>query len=254
MNKDIERYYLQEFLKLMPELKGLNPIDCEAPDFLCDVGGSRVGIEVTRFFFPSDSRPPPQAAETKRMSLANELREEHLKTNIAPVQVSVILFRDDALFKPNQRSALKKELLAFVSQRIPPPGPDVEFDLDALPESLLEKGVDVITIFHNAELTSPSWSLSYASTIPESNSSIIQGIIDGKTKLIPEYMKKADKLWLLILSGPDGLHSTVNFDKDVLTQSYSSEFDRLFLFRTSGGSAHELKRLAAANRYAPKSV
>jgi len=187
------------------------------------------------------------------MSLANELREEHLKTNVTPVHVSVILFRDDALFKASQRSALKKGLLAFVSQHIPPPGPYVEFDLDSLPESLLEKGVDMITII-NAELTSPCWNLSYASTIPESNSSIIQGIIDKKATLIPEYKKKADKLWLLIISGPDGLHSTVNFDKDVLSHSYSRKFDRLFLFRTSGGSAHELKRLAAANRYAPKSV
>jgi hypothetical protein len=178
------------------------------------------------------------------VSLANELREEHLKTNITPVQVSIILFRDDALFKPIQRSALKNELLAFVSQHIPPPGPYVEFDLDSLPESLLEKGVDMVTIFHNTELTNPCWSMSYAATIPESNSSIIQGIISKKATLIPEYRKKADKLWLLILSGPDGLHSTVNFDKDVLTHCYSSEFDRLFLFRTSGGSAHELKRLA----------
>jgi hypothetical protein len=147
----------------MPELQGLIPIDCEPPDFLCDVGGSRVGIEVTRFFFPTDSHPPPQAAETKRMSLAKELREEHLKTNITPVHVSIIFFRDDALLKASQRSALKKELLAFVSQHIPPPGPAVEFDLDSLPESLLEKGVDMITII-NAELTSPCWSLSYAST------------------------------------------------------------------------------------------
>jgi len=230
---------MQEFLKLTPELQELKPIDCEEPDFLCDVGGSRIGIEETRFFFPSDSNPPPQAAETKRIGLANELREEHLKANIKPVHVSVILFRDDALFKANQRAALKKELLAFVSQHIPLLGSAVEFDLDSLPESLLEKGVDMITII-NAELTIPYWNLSYASTIPESNSSIIQGIIDKKNKLIPEYRKKADKLWLLILSGPDGLHSTVNFDKDVLTHSYCSEFDRLFLFRTSGVSAHEL--------------
>jgi len=51
MNKETERYYLQEFLKLMPELQGLNPIDCEQPDFLCDVDGNRVGIEETRFSF-----------------------------------------------------------------------------------------------------------------------------------------------------------------------------------------------------------
>jgi hypothetical protein len=227
----------------MPELQEIKVADSEGPDFLCSVVGRRVGIEVTRFFFPTDGGSPPQAAEAYRSRLASELRKEHLKSKITPVHVTVILFRDDALFNPSQRSALKKELFAFVSQRIPPSGSDVEFDLDSLPESLWKKGVDVINIFHNAELTNPCWNFSYASAIPESKSSIIQGIIDKKARLIPEYRKKADKLWLLILSGSDGLHSTVYFDGDVLTHSYSSDFDRLFLFRTFGASAHELKRV-----------
>ena len=60
----------------------------------------------------------------------------------------------------------------------------------------------------------------------------MQGIIDKKARRLPKYRKKADKLWLLILSGPDGLHSTVYFDKDVLSHKYSTDFDRIFLFRT----------------------
>ena len=225
MNKDSERYFLQKFLKLMPELRGVKPIDSEEPDFLCNVAGVLTGIEVTRFFFPASGCVPPQAAEAYRRCLAVELREEQLKSKITQVHVTVILFRDDALFKPSQRSVLKKELFAFVSQHIPPPGDDVEFDLDSLPESLCEKGVDVISIRHNAELTSPCWNLSYASTIPESTSSIIQGIMDKKARLVPKYRKKADKLWLLIISGSDGLHSTVNFDKDVLSHKYTTDFD-----------------------------
>jgi hypothetical protein len=243
MNKDIERYYLQEFLKLMPELQGLKPIDDEPPDFLCDVAGILTGIEVTRLFFPASGRLPPQAAEAYRRCVGDELREEHLKSTITPVHVSVHMYRDDDLFKPDQRAALKKELLAFVSHHIPPLGPHVEFDSESLSKSLCEKGVDSIMILHNAKLTRPCWSLPYASVIPESSSSIVQGIIDKKARLVPKYRKKADKLWLLILSGTDGLHSTVYFGNDVLTHKYSTDFDRLFLFRTFGGSAHELKRV-----------
>jgi hypothetical protein len=49
-------------------------------------------------------------------------------------------------------------------------------------------------------------------------------------------------LWLLIVSGSGGLHSMVDFDGDVLTASYASSFDRIFLLRTFGSSVHELKR------------
>ncbi|MGD0537838.1 MAG: hypothetical protein ABSC03_09360 [Verrucomicrobiota bacterium] len=243
MNKDDERYYLSEFLKLMPEFQGLKPIDSEGPDFLCDVLGILTGIELTRFFFPTAGRLPPQAAEAYRSRLASELREEHLKTRVTPVHVSVHIYRDDALFKPRQRTALKKELFAFVSHRIPPSGPYVEFDSESLSKSLCEKGVDAIMILHNAKLTTPYWSVPYASVIPESSSSIVQGIIGKKDRLVPKYRKKADKLWLLILSGTDGLHSTVYFDNDVLTHRYATDFDRVFLFRTFGACAHELRRV-----------
>jgi hypothetical protein len=242
MKKDSERYYLKEFLKLMPELQGLKPIDSEGPDFLCDVVGTLTGVEVTRFFFPTAGRFPPQAAEAYRSRLTSELRDEHLNSTITPVHVSVYMYRDDALLKPNQRSALKKELFAFVAHRIPPPGPHIEFDSESLSQSLCEKGVDSIVILHHTKLTRPYWSFPYASAIPESSSSIVQGIIDKKARLVPKYRKRADRLWLLILSGTDGLHSTVYFDNDVLTHKYSTDFDRLFLFCTFGASAHELKR------------
>ena len=227
----------------MPELQGLKPIDSEGPDFLCDAAGILTGIELTRFFFRTSRHLAPQAAEAYRRCLGDKLREIHLKSTITPVHVSVHLYRDDALFKPDQRAALKKELFAFVCHRIPPPGPYVEFDSESLSKSLCEKGVDSIMILHNAKLTRPCWSLPYASVVPESSSSIIQGIIDKKARHVPKYRKKADKLWLLILSGTDGLHSTVYFDNDVLTHRYSTDFDRLFLFRTFGASAHELKRV-----------
>src|SRR6266446_2423688 len=97
MKKDRERYFLQEFLKLMPELRVLNLRDSEAPDFLCDVAGIPTAIEVTRFFFPVSEGLPPQAAEAYHSRLGAELTEEHLKSTIPPVHVSVCLYRDEAL-------------------------------------------------------------------------------------------------------------------------------------------------------------
>ena len=242
MKKDTERYFLKEFFKLVPELQALSPTDCEGPDFLCEVAGQQVGIEVTRFFFPSTGGLPPQASEGYRSRLADELRDEHLKSGTTPAHVSVYMYRDDALLQPRQRIALRKELFAFVSGRIPPPGPCVEFDSGYLPKSLSESGIDSIKII-NAKNTSPCWSLPYASFLPESYPSTIQGIIHKKDMLVPKYRAKAEKLWLLILSGTDGLHSTMYLDRGILTHKYKTNFDRLFLFRTFGASAHELNRV-----------
>ena len=232
-----ERYFLQEFLKLMPELTELSPIDSEAPDFLFDVAGARIGIEVTRCFLPSDQRT--RAVESYRERLARELQQEHRGSGLLPAHVSVHMHKETAFLTTSRRELLKRELLTFVSGRIPPPGPHVEFDFEVLPQPLLELGVEDVWIL-NQEIE-PSWCFGYANSLPESCSSIIQDILNQKAPRIAKYRKKADKVWLLILSGTEGLHSIVHFDRDILSHEYSTDFDRVFLFRTFGPVARELR-------------
>jgi hypothetical protein len=241
MNKDEERLYLTRFCDLRTDLCVSDIRASERPDFICTADGIVTGVEVTRFFFPATGGISPQAVNRYRDQLSQALCTEHSRRGLPPLHASIHLFSEDKLLARATRSHLVDALLNFVQTKIPEMGRTVEFD--DLPPALSELGVNCISLIRVKALTRPTWSLPYASYIPESHSALVQAIITGKSDLAAKYREKAAFLWLLIVSGTSGLHSIVDFDGDILTASYASAFDRVFLFRTFGPSVHELKRV-----------
>lgn len=242
MKKADERFYVDAFIAMRPDL-GIKDIqDSESPDFLCTVFGIITGIEITQFYFPSKAKRPPQAMDAYRNRLTVLLQELHAHGQYLPIHVSIHLFSDDHLLTRQSREKLAYKILSFVKDRIPPIGPHVEHVTDEEAPDLLALGVDRIMMIRTNSLTKATYAIGHASFIPESKSALIQEIIDQKSSLIPEYQKKASALWLLILSGTGGLHSIIDFENDVLTAEYETTFDRVFIFRTFGAHIHELKK------------
>lgn len=242
MDKAEERYFLEEFLKLRPEL-GVDDIrDEEAPDFLATVGGETVGIELVQFVFPHCGGISPQALDNYRGQFSKRLRERHAARGIPAVTVGLHLTHHEILMAAANREALAETLLDFIAARIPPEGPHVRYDFDDLPSDLYAKGVSSISILRHHALTKPFWSVSQSGFIPESTGNLVQAVVDRKNQNCEAYRTKTQQLWLLIISGSKGLHSILDFDGDVLTPEYQTSFDRVFLFRTYGGSVNELKR------------
>jgi hypothetical protein len=239
--KDEERHFLTEFLRLHPGLDASALTDAEEPDFLCLAAGQPTGIEVTRFFFPTSSALPPQALSRYRREFGHRLRTNHARSGLPPVTVSVYMANDSALLNEIGRAALEKALFDFVGRKIPFEGSPVTFDFLELPDALGDLGVNAVSILRHSKITEPFWSLPEASFVPKSESPLIQTILDKKNRRVSVYRRKAAAVWLVIISGTEGLHSIVDFDGDILTATYATTFDRVFLFRTFGPSTHELK-------------
>jgi hypothetical protein len=244
MKKERERFFLDAFIERRLDLGILNPCESESPDFICTASGVRIGIEVTQFYFPSESKRPPQAIDAYRGKLTCQLQELHKIGDYLPVHVSIHFWSEENLLTAPARRLLAERILSFVAVHIPPIGPHVEHRMDDEAVDLLDMGVDSIIMIRTASLTKGTYAIGHGAFIPESRSNLIQDILDQKASLIPEYRKKAKALWLLILSGTGGLHSIIDFDRDVLTAEYSTEFDRVFVFRTFGPHIHELKKRA----------
>lgn len=251
MKKAEERYYFDIFAERLPDLKISDVRDFERPDFLCVVDGLLTGVEMTRLFFPSAGKRPPQAAEAYRDRLSSMLNEEHTRRKLPALNVAVHLFAEEKLFQPEGRELLVNSLVDFIARNIPSLGGSIELDWESLSPSLSAVGVERISILRHPSFTKAFWSLPYASFIPESDSALVQAIITEKSELVSEYRKNAPHLWLLIISGTGGLHSIVDFDGDVLSASYRSDFDRIFLFRTFGSALHELNQVGEPKKFHP---
>lgn len=239
--KDDERHYLVEFLKRHPGLETSALSDSEEPDFLCVAAGQTTGIEVTRFFFPSSNGLPPQAVSRYRREFSHRLRTNHSHAGIPPVTVSVHMADHTALVSEAGRATLETGLFDFVGRNVPPEGPHIDFDFHDLSKPLLNLGVRRISILRHPKITKPFWSMPEGSFVPESESPLVQAILDKKNGRVPVYRQKAGAVWLLIVSGTEGLHSILDSDRDILTAAYATAFDRLFLFRAYGPSTHELR-------------
>ena len=242
MDKAEERYYLDLFLKLRPDLTTSEIEPSEAPDFLARHSGQTVGIELVRFLFAHSSGPPPAAIENYRNQLVKKLREDHARRGIPPVHVSVHSGRDEILLSRQQRSELAEQLIAFVAANMPSENSSVEFDYVRLPRALSAMGVHAVHILRRNAFTKPFWSLPYASFIPESTADRLQAVIDDKATNVAAYRKRAKHLWLVIISGTQGLQSILDLDAGLLDADYTTEFDRVFLLRTFGSDVHELTR------------
>lgn len=241
MDKARERFFLDKFLELRPDLSLANIRDSEAPDFLAMFEGREIGVELVQFVFPSNGGISQQAVENYRSQLTTALKEQHLARGVPPVTVSLHLDTHEPLMTRAGRDTLAAILLDFVSARIPPAGRHVDYDWDQLPTALTDRGVSHLSILRHPSLTIPFWTVPHASFLPESTGAVVQTVIDRKSANRASYLTKAPEHWLLIISGTQGLHSILDFDRDVLTTEYPAAFERLFLFRTFGPSAHELK-------------
>lgn len=242
MDKAEERFYLDMFLRLTPDLAVSEIEPSEAPDFLLSHDERIVGVELVRFLFANTRGPSPAAIENYRNQLANKLREEHNVRGIPPVHVSVHLGQDQVLLSRQQRLEIGEQLLAFVASNLPPENSSMEFDYVSLPPDLFAMGVHAVHILRRNTLTKPFWSLPYASHLPESTADSLQAVINSKAPHVTTYRIRVQKLWLLIISGTQGLHSMLDLDAGLLDAEYVTEFDRVFLLRAFGGEGHELRR------------
>jgi len=242
MDKAEERYYLDLCLKLRPEMLVTDIQDTEAPDFLASHEGQRIGIELVRFHFKDQKLPSPAAFENYRNQLGKKLREEHAARDIPAVHVSVHLAHEQVLLSRSTRNALATQLLAFVAANLPAENCSAEFEWSTLSSELSEMGVHAIHVLRRKALTKPFWGFPHSAFVPESTADRVQTVINDKAPNVAAYRRRAEKLWLVIVSGTQGLQSIVDADAGALNATYTSQFDRLFLLRTFGGTVHELKR------------
>lgn len=238
--KEQERFYAERFLENRPDL-GVTELRCfDSPDLLCRVNGEKIGLEVTKFFFESEG-PPPQAISRYKTEMGASLQRAHALAGVAPVHVTVQFF-DNRVFKDAKaRKRLIPEIVSFVGARIPPMEVPVSYSTTDFDSLLREYGVDWVGMLRLPSLTKPTYAIPEVAFLPESTSTRVQERIDEKNALLSRYLEHAQVQWLLILSGPGGLYSIVDFDRDVLSATYTTGFDRVFLFRTFGPNVFELK-------------
>jgi hypothetical protein len=238
-----ERYHLERLRALLPELPREDPERPEPPDFLWNIGSSRLGIEHTRFYYPP--RPGEQEFQ-KRQSLrdlAIELAERHHHEAGGPAVYLSAIFHDRPL---SQRAArrigrhLARSVLSLpVPASIQDPSIDVPWDL--LPPEIghahIHGSVDGVDRLWQANRG--GW---VASILPDQ----VQAVIDRKKSKALAAREHCDQLWLLIANDMFVGGAPAQLTEQALAHTYQAAYDRVLWLQPAEGWFRELQLCAAA--------
>jgi hypothetical protein len=258
--KQRERFLLDRFL----EHQGITPtrIDPgESPDFLINLGGRTVGIEVTELFVHRGSSvallqpkqgallepqgSPLQAKESIATLIVSEARKIYLDANNPPVRSQIVLSNRIAPGIDKTKGGQIAKLIADQIQRMSRQTTEVADwrSREDGEENPLSEWVNFISVRRVPELCFARWiptnnSVGFVSTLTAQR---LQEEIDKKAAKINTYKKRAEEIWLLIVA--DRTRSSQKFSviPDFPLDSISSPLARTYYYGYASGEVLEFE-------------
>ena len=240
MKKELERWQLERFKRTCHTFPQGDIINSEEPDFLIKSSPVTVGIELTQLYrSDSDTKLPLQATENLRKQIVDRAQGLYNEGGGPPLWVTVCFSLVSQL-----RKSLVPELAARIAHLVAATHVCIDDRIELEAEWHLLNFPDEIDSIHIRRLpilTEGFWNTWSSGWVPTYNPDQLQKIIESKEKRIPSYRGRCNLVWLVIVVGGFAISSTVNFANSVYNHSYTSGFDRVFVFENAGEKSFELK-------------
>jgi hypothetical protein len=252
--KQRERFLLDRFL----EHRGISPTNIKQPDppdpdFLIDIDGRKVGIELTRVFVRPDKHPRPvkeplpQEVESITNWIVSRARKIYFDAECPPVLARIVFSNRITLDKKKGDQIAK--LIAGRIQRMGIQNSQVIWRSSEgeREEALLSKSVVSIYAHGVAKLHLARWIVARAGFVHTLTAKHLQDRIDSKAKKINGYKKNTEEIWLLIVAD-----RTLPSQKFMLSPSFpldslSSRFARTFYYGYGADGVIEFKSINSGN-------
>lgn len=242
MNKDIrkkahEKFLLERFLECSGIEANIEK-DWENPDFIIQVDGKRIGVELTNLYIPTHpTRIPMQAEESAENKLLAHARTLYEQSGGKPVQVTA-LFGASSLLSPLNKEARNRIAAALAAQVMKRSLHSMErlvyrlddFDDDELENSTLLHWFSSVTVLGVPTQEMAHWGAARAGWASELSLSELQALVDKKAERLEDYRRVVPENWLLITS--DGTKPSQMFRPELTFEprDLKSPFERTFYF------------------------
>ncbi len=233
--KQREAHLLRVFLKLSGLPARILEDDREAPDFILEFEGRRVGLEVTELFIDKDGRPlAPKARESIGTRIAAQARRQYEELGGKPVHVTIGLSLGAEIRDLNRSEAAGK-LARFILTLDPPLDQLVtwrpSYENDPLPPE-----VHYLNILAVPSWSMANWYVPQSGWVAPLTESLFQASIDGKAGKLEKYRLATPEVWLLLAS--EGWSASQLFDRtpDARPEAIRSPFDRTYFMSAFDGA------------------
>lgn len=238
--KEMERWRLERFKNLIRDFPSGDIQPTEEPDFLVHAADRIVGVELTDLHRGTPpGQIPEQASEAMRKRVIARAQELYTAQKQPPVIVS--FFLDDRVhIKKQEVEGFATELASIVGKNLPAPNSTVEVPTDWDDARELPSILHSLSIHRRDVLTDTFFNAPGATWLPTLNREDIERALASKDPKYDNYRAKCNEAWLVINADIETMATWFEFDPGVLSSSFKTRFDRVFLVEHFGGRAHEL--------------
>ncbi|HEY1809934.1 MAG TPA: hypothetical protein VGG42_15325 [Acidobacteriaceae bacterium] len=238
-----ERFLLDRFLeKQGMKPKSIDQLEPPSPDFLIDLDGRLVGIEITEIFIrPDNSIKYPRAAEEPLLQeiesitdhIVSQAREIYFQANNALV-LSTIVFAQITRDKQDGRRVA--ELIADKVEDMVARNPSEVVDWKPVmgdhEAHLLSKTVAFIHVRRVPEKRFARWTVARAGAVATLTPKHLQDRITTKARKLKNYgnNKNIEEIWLLMIADRGRPSQMLRRGPDFSSKSLSSPFAKTFYY------------------------
>jgi hypothetical protein len=244
--KEIERWQLDRFVAVMPDIQGHEVKESEEPDFLLGLPSKTLGVELTELYHePPAEGVPMQAQEALRFRIAKAAQRLYAAKGLPSLHVSIHF---NPQYVPNKRDVerLSIAISDLVGKNVPDPGQSFSEEYDWENRDYFPEEVIHISAWNVRGMAEPFFSSPSASFVPTLEERDIERVLLSKESKVQRYRENCDEVWLLVSFDQGQLSTFFEHDEEVLQRTYASSFDRVFLLRHVKNSLHEIKVERAA--------
>jgi len=250
--KDREQSYLQNFLELSGE-KPTQIEDGEAPDFIVDLRGKKIGVEITEYHssLKGIDGKPRRAIEESLDSLYKTLKRETSKYSELRGIDGYLDSKDMILIPKREHREVVNEIIQLTlerTRRADKGWKSIEIEVNPQKSRLLGKySVEKIRLYNTGCRYPIKWGGVDASFIGLEEAELIDSI-RGKISKAKNYRKEAlNELWLLIVStfrlsqgmpSEDLRYKLKGFDR-LNNLLKNSGYDKVYLYQSNFAIIYE---------------
>ena len=224
-----ERFLLEQFFEAANIAAIIQNEEGEAPDFIVEVDGKIIGVELTDLFILDGNHPNNlQASESLADRIIAEACSIYSSFNKPPLHVRVA-FRPCANLKAVNRSDVSRAIAGIVVKRIPAPGARFRWYGNRETDSL----ANLVSSIHitGAHIDGRNrWVAVGAGWVATESQSVLQRRIDEKAALLESYRLRATTNWLLLVTGGTKPSQFIEPPLPQIARATFSPFERTFFF------------------------
>jgi hypothetical protein len=242
-DKSLERYHLERLRRCVAGIPEGEGELSEAPDFLFHQQGRRLGIEVTRFFLPTDGSCPQQMLDSLKERVLNVAERLHAARGGPALYVNAHFSPWVTLEKASVQGVAEALVRAVSAQTLPTSinEPGLEIPLEELPEEFAS--IEIHCSIDGSDKLWAAGSAEFAAPILPAH---IEREIERKAPKAREARAKCDELWLVIVHDIFRCGAAAELTDKARDYPYAHPFDRLIWLEPHVPRALDLVNSSAA--------